>query len=71
MSVPQVETPMMRQFNAIKREHPDKLLFYRMGDFYEMFGDDAIVGAKVLQIALTSRDKKKVITDVRCALPCL
>ena len=59
MSVPQAETPMMRQFNAIKREHPDKLLFYRMGDFYEMFGDDAIVGAKVLQIALTSRDKKK------------
>ena len=44
MSVPQAETPMMRQFNAIKRDHPDKLLFYRMGDFYEMFGDDAIVG---------------------------
>ena len=57
MTVPQLETPMMRQFNAIKKEHPDKLLFYRMGDFYEMFGDDAIVGAKVLQIALTSRDK--------------
>ncbi len=37
MSVPQAETPMMRQFNAIKREHPDKLLFYRMGDFYEMY----------------------------------
>ena len=59
MSVPQSETPMMRQFNAIKKEHPDKLLFYRMGDFYEMFGDDAIVGAEILQIALPSRDKKK------------
>ena len=66
MSVPQVETPMMRQFNAIKREHPDKLLFYRMGDFYEMFGDDAIVGAKVLQIALTSRDKKSHYRCVVC-----
>ena len=66
MSVPQAETPMMRQFNAIKREHPDKLLFYRMGDFYEMFGDDAIVGAEILQIALTSRDKKK-----KNSLPCL
>ena len=67
MSVPQVETPMMRQFNAIKREHPDKLLFYRMGDFYEMFGDDAIVGAKVLQIALTSRNKNKSLP--MCGVP--
>ncbi len=69
MSVPQAETPMMRQFNAIKREHPDKLLFYRMGDFYEMFGDDAIVGAKVLQIALTSRDKKKKKSLPMCGVP--
>ena len=68
MSVPQVETPMMRQFNAIKREHPDKLLFYRMGDFYEMFGDDAIVGAEILQIALTSRDKKKRKIHYPCAV---
>ena len=67
MTVPQLETPMMRQFNAIKKEHPDKLLFYRMGDFYEMFGDDAIVGAKVLQIALTSRDKKKSLP--MCGVP--
>ena len=67
MSVPQAETPMMRQFNAIKREHPDKLLFYRMGDFYEMFGDDAIVGAEILQITLTSRDKKKK-TRYQCAV---
>ena len=69
MSVPQVETPMMRQFNAIKREHPDKLLFYRMGDFYEMFGDDAIVGAEILQIALTSRDKKKKNSLPMCGVP--
>ena len=57
----------MRQFNSIKKEHPDKLLFYRMGDFYEMFGDDAKVGAKVLQIALTSRDKNK--TMPMCGVP--
>ncbi|MBC8257765.1 MAG: DNA mismatch repair protein MutS [SAR324 cluster bacterium] len=69
MSVPQAETPMMRQFNAIKRNHPDKLLFYRMGDFYEMFGDDAIVGAKVLQIALTSRDKKSKNSLPMCGVP--
>ena len=69
MSVPQAKTPMMRQFNAIKREHPDKLLLYRMGDFYEMFGDDAIVGAKVLQIALTSRDKKKKKSLPMCGVP--
>ena len=37
MSVPQAETPMMRQFNAIKPEHPDKILFKDRGDFYEMF----------------------------------
>ena len=69
MSVPKAETPMMRQFNAIKREHPDKLLFYRMGDFYEMFGDDAIVGAEILQIALTSRDKKKENSLPMCGVP--
>ena len=69
MSVPQAETPMMRQFNAIKKEHPDKLLFYRMGDFYEMFGDDAIVGAEILQIALTSRDKKKKNSLPMCGVP--
>ena len=43
----------------IKEKYKDAILLFRMGDFYEMFGDDAIVGAKVLQIALTSRDKKK------------
>jgi len=67
MTATQLETPMMRQFNAIKQEHPDKILFYRMGDFYEMFGDDAIVGAKILQIALTSRDKKKTLP--MCGVP--
>jgi len=48
-------TPLMRQYNAIKEKHPDKILFFRMGDFYEMFGDDAVKAAPILGIALTSR----------------
>jgi DNA mismatch repair protein MutS len=50
---------MMRQFWAAKKEQPDALLFFRMGDFYEMFGDDAQVAADELGIALTSRSKEK------------
>jgi len=48
-------TPLMRQYNAIKEKHPDKILFFRMGDFYEMFGEDAIKAAPILGIALTTR----------------
>ncbi len=48
-------TPLMRQFHAVKEQHPDKILFFRMGDFYEMFGDDAVRAAPILGIALTSR----------------
>ena len=69
MPVPKAETPMMRQFHAIKKEHPDKILFYRMGDFYEMFGEDAVISAKVLQIALTSRDKKREDSIPMCGVP--
>jgi len=50
-------TPMMRQFNKAKRAHPDALLFFRMGDFYELFYDDAKTASRVLGIALTSRSK--------------
>jgi len=49
---------MMDQFEAIKAEHPDTVLFFRMGDFYEMFHDDAVIASEVLGITLTSRDKK-------------
>ncbi len=48
-------TPLMRQYQAVKAQHPDKTLFFRMGDFYEMFGDDAVKAAPILGIALTSR----------------
>ncbi len=48
-------TPMMRQYLAIKSEHPDELVFYRMGDFYELFYDDAKRAAQLLDITLTAR----------------
>ena len=48
-------TPMMAQFLEIKSEYPDALLFYRMGDFYELFFDDAVSAAAALDIALTKR----------------
>ena len=50
-------TPMMQQYFKIKAEHPDQLLFYRMGDFYELFYDDAKKAAKLLDISLTARGK--------------
>ncbi|MDP3482405.1 MAG: hypothetical protein Q8S05_03735, partial [Sulfuricella sp.] len=48
-------TPMMQQYLRIKAEHPDMLLFYRMGDFYELFFDDASMAAQLLDITLTTR----------------
>ena len=50
-------TPMMQQFNALKKAHPDCILFFRAGDFYEMFGEDAIKASEALNIALTVRNK--------------
>src|SRR6202034_4152623 len=50
-----LHTPMMQQYLRIKAQHPDTLLFYRMGDFYELFYDDARMAAGLLDIALTSR----------------
>ena len=50
-------TPMMQQYLAIKRDHASALLFYRMGDFYELFYDDAVAAARLLDITLTSRGK--------------
>ena len=48
-------TPMMQQYLRIKAEHPDSLVFYRMGDFYELFYDDARRASKLIDITLTSR----------------
>ena len=48
-------TPLMRQYNEIKSKYPDAILLFRVGDFYETFGQDAIVASKVLEIILTNR----------------
>jgi len=53
------QTPIMKQYSSLKKEVPDALLFFRLGDFYELLGNDAIVASQLLQITLTSRDKKK------------
>ena len=62
-------TPMMAQFLQIKRGHPDDLLFYRMGDFYEMFFDDAVAAAGALDIALTKRGKHLGEDIPMCGVP--
>lgn len=51
------KTPAMLQYFKMKEENPDCLLLFRMGDFYELFGDDAVLGSKILNITLTSRDR--------------
>ena len=62
-------TPLMRQYAAIKKEHPTALLFFRLGDFYELFFEDAVVAARELQITLTSRNKEKGIAIPMCGVP--
>jgi DNA mismatch repair protein MutS len=62
-------TPMMAQYLEIKAAHPDALLFYRMGDFYEMFFDDAVAAAESLDIALTKRGKHEGNDIPMCGVP--
>jgi len=71
MSKPPVKmTPMLRQYLEIKEQHRDTILFYRMGDFYEMFFDDAVTAARVLGITLTSRSSKDDENKVpMCGVP--
>jgi len=64
-----LDTPMMRQFIKVKAQYPDAVIFYRMGDFYEMFLDDAELVAPILDIALTSRDKGKENAVPMCGVP--
>ncbi len=60
-------TPLMRQYSAAKSQNPDALLFFRMGDFYELFFEDAQVASRELQITLTARDKERLIP--MCGVP--
>ena len=60
-------TPFMRQWTAAKRENPDALLFFRMGDFYELFYDDAVTASRELQLTLTARDRERQLP--MCGVP--
>lgn len=59
----------MRQYNEIKKDFPDSILLFRLGDFYEMFGEDAIKASKILNIALTTRDRGKENPVPMCGVP--
>ncbi len=59
----------MKQYLEIKNQHPDAILFFRVGDFYEMFYEDAQIASKILEIALTSRDKNKEEAVPLCGVP--
>ena len=63
------DTPLMRQYREIKKKHPGSILFFRMGDFYEMFGEDAVKASKVLEIALTTRNKNSDEPIPLCGVP--
>ena len=69
MERPKKVTPAMAQFYDIKEQYPDSILFFRMGDFYEMFGDDALIASKILGIALTCRNKSSENQIPLCGIP--
>ena len=62
-------TPLMKQYREIKRQHLDAILLFRMGDFYEMFDQDAVTASKVLEITLTQRNKSKGNETPLCGFP--
>ncbi len=62
-------TPLMRQYNSIKQQVPGALLMFRLGDFYELFFEDAVVAARELEITLTARNKEKGAAIPMCGVP--
>ncbi|HEX5706755.1 MAG TPA: hypothetical protein VFX96_05650, partial [Pyrinomonadaceae bacterium] len=62
-------TPMLRQYHELKQQHPGTLLFFRLGDFYELFYDDAVTGARELEITLTARHKERGASIPMCGVP--
>ncbi|HXH68255.1 MAG TPA: hypothetical protein VNI81_13710, partial [Candidatus Limnocylindrales bacterium] len=62
-------TPLMQQYNAVKTRYPHALLLFRLGDFYELFYEDAIIAARELQITLTSRNREKGQPIPMCGVP--
>ncbi len=68
-SIDSIQTPMMRQYREMKALYPDSILFFRMGDFYEMFGEDAVKAAPILEVVLTSRDRNAEDPVPMCGVP--
>src|SRR5882757_7983166 len=62
-------TPLMRQYNSVKEQVSGALLLFRLGDFYEMFFEDAVTAARELEITLTSRNKEKGAAIPMCGVP--
>src|ERR1700723_4227113 len=62
-------SPLLRQYHAIKKQHPQALLLFRLGDFYELFYDDAQVASRLLQITLTARNREKGAPVPMCGVP--
>src|SRR6266567_1861764 len=62
-------TPLMRQYNGIKQQVPNTLLMFRLGDFYELFFEDAVIAARELEITLTARNKEKGAAIPMCGVP--
>src|SRR5271168_1334640 len=62
-------TPLMQQYHAIKTRYPHALLLFRLGDFYELFYEDAVIAARELEITLTSRSKEKGQAIPMCGVP--
>src|SRR5258708_28095618 len=70
MSTPEAAaTPLMRQYHAVKQQVPGALLMFRLGDFYELFFEDAVTAAKELEITLTARNKEKGTPIPMCGVP--
>jgi DNA mismatch repair protein MutS len=62
-------TPLMQQYHAVKKQHPAALLLFRLGDFYELFYEDAVLASRLLQITLTARNKEKGQAVPMCGVP--
>ena len=69
VSMNEPTTPLMQQYHAVKKQHPAALLLFRLGDFYELFYDDAVVASRLLQITLTARNKEKGQAVPMCGVP--
>ena len=65
----EASTPLMQQYNGVKSRYPHALLLFRLGDFYELFYEDAIIASRELQITLTSRNREKGQPIPMCGVP--